>query len=342
MMLFSVYAMRVRDNFAALFTQPLFILCAVLLVVVICAVLILPLWFGRRAAVEGDRQAANLAIFRDQLADLEREHQEGILAEVDFAQARQELQRRLLDEAAPAEAAPATAVPSRKTAIALGLLLPLGALLGYLLLGTPAALDPARTTPAQGGMTQEQVDGMVARLAERMQSHPDDVQGWLLLARSYEALGRRDDAAKAGASAEQAVARLAERAQAKPDDMPGQLLLARSYELLGRYDDAAKVYAKAEKAINDQPDLLARYAESLALSSGQNGLLAGKPRQLVERALKLDPQHAYSLYLAAAAATQANEKEKAIAYWETLLPQLEPGSEQAQMVRASIDKLKGK
>ena len=133
-----------------------------LIVVVICAFLFLPLWFGQRgAAVAADRKAANLAIFRDQLADLERERHDGTLADADFEHAKQELQRRLLDEvAAPAdgEQTPAVAGPSRKTALALILVLPLAALLGYALLGDPAALDPARTAPApaEAQVTPEQ------------------------------------------------------------------------------------------------------------------------------------------------------------------------------------------
>ncbi|MCL2636583.1 MAG: c-type cytochrome biogenesis protein CcmI [Betaproteobacteria bacterium] len=275
-----------------------FILCATLIVVVICAFLLQPLCFGRRGgAAGGDRQTANLAIFRDQLAELERERQEGTLAAADFDQARQELQRRLLDEtalAAEPNTPPSAAGSSRKTAIALLLLLPLGALLGYALLGNPAALDPARTVPAPVSMSPEQIDEMVARLAERLRDNPDDMQGWLMLARSYKALGR--------------------------------------------YGDAVEAYAKAEKVIDEQPDLLASYAETIAMAGGQG--LAGKPRQLVERALKIDPRHAHSLFLAGAAALQAKDNQQAIAYWEVLLPQVEPGSELEQMLRAGIDQLK--
>ena len=276
-----------------------FAVYSTLLVTVIVAFLFLPLWFGQRSGVAtGDRQAANLAIFRDQLADLERERSEGILADADFDHARQELQRRLLNEAEPATApaSPAIGGPSRKTAIAVLLLLPIAALLGYALLGKPDALDPARTQPAaaQAQMTPEQIDAMVARLAERMQSNPDDLQGWLMLARSYKSLGR--------------------------------------------YDEAVQAYGKAEKVINDDPDLLASYAETIAMAGDQG--LAGKPLKLVERALKLDAKHAHSLFLAGAAAMQANDNKKAIAYWEALLPQVEPGSELEQMLRAGIDKMK--
>jgi lipopolysaccharide biosynthesis regulator YciM len=67
---------------------------------------------------------------------------------------------------------------------------------------------------------------------------------------------------------------------------------------------------------------------------------AGKPRQLVEKALKLDPKHGHSLFLAGAAAMEAGDNKKGIAYWEALLPQVEPGSEIDQMLRSGIDKMK--
>lgn len=277
-----------------------FAIASTLIVAAVCAFLFLPLWSGgRRRATADQRQAANIAVLRDQLADLERDRREGTLAEADFVTARDELQRRLLEEVKPAgddDSAAVRSEPTRKTAIALVLILPLAALLLYALLGKPEALDPSRTQPAaaQPQMTQEQIDEMVARLAQRMESNPDDMQGWLMLARSYKSLGR--------------------------------------------YDDAVKAFAKAEKVINEEPDLLASYAETIAMASGEG--LAGKPRQLVERALKIDGTHAHSLFLAGAAAMQANEVKQAIAYWEALLLQVEPGTELDQMLRAGIEKMK--
>ena len=187
----------------------------------------------------------------------------------------------------------ATYGPSRKMAIVLLLLLPVLALAAYGILGNPKALDPAQTAAAPK-MTAEQISGMVARLAERMQANPDDMQGWLMLARSYKTMGR--------------------------------------------YEEAAAAYAKAEKVIDDDPELLASYAETIAMASG-NGL-KGKPSQLIARALKIDPQHPHSLFLAGAAAMGAGDNRKGIAYWEALLPQVEPGSELDQMLRSGIDKMK--
>jgi len=273
-----------------------FVIYATLLIVVVAAFLLPPLWLGlRRNETKASRKEANLAVFRDQLSELEREKTEGTLADADFDQARRELQRRLLEEVAPEaeEAGKATYGPSRKMAIALLLLLPVLAFAAYGILGNPKALDPAQTAAAPK-MTAEQISGMVARLAERMQANPDDMQGWLMLARSYKTMGR--------------------------------------------YEEAAAAYAKAEKVIDDDPELLASYAETIAMASG-NGL-KGKPSQLIARALKIDPQHPHSLFLAGAAAMGAGDNRKGIAYWEALLPQVEPGSELDQMLRSGIDKMK--
>ena len=273
-----------------------FAIFATLLLVVVAAFLLPPLWLGlRQNDQKAGRKEANLAIFRDQLSELEREQKERTLADGDFEQARRELQRRLLEEVAPdAGDTPKVARgPSRKMAIVLLLLLPVLAVSGYAVLGNPKALDPAQTA-APPRMTAEQISGMVSKLAERMKANPDDMQGWLMLARSYKTMGR--------------------------------------------YEEAAEAYGKAEKVITDDPELLASYAETLAMANGKG--LDGKPKQLIERALKLDPQHPHSLFLAGAAAMEAGDNRKGIAYWEALLPQVEPGSEIDQMLRSGIDKMK--
>jgi len=274
-----------------------FAIYATLLIVVVAAFILPPLWLGLRAPrPKAERKEANLAIFRDQLRELEAEKSEGMLAAADFEQARRELQRRLLEEVEPeavTQAAAANHAPSRKTAIAILLLLPVLALLGYGVLGRPQALDPMQTA-ARPKVSPEQINAMVAKLAERMQANPDDMQGWLMLARSYKTMGR--------------------------------------------YEDAAAAYGKAEKVINDDPELLASYAETLAMASGTG--LKGKPAQLIARALKLDPKQPHALFLAGAAAMEAGDKKQGIAYWEALLPQVEPGSEIDQLLRSGIDKMK--
>lgn len=271
-----------------------FALFAGLLIIVTVAILLPSLWHGkRRQQQDHSRKAENLAIFRDQLAELEREKAEGTLLEADFQQARTELQRRLLEDVDSNEALLPTSGKSRPTALALLLILPLAAVLSYGVLGNPRALDPANTT-AQKQMTAEDISAMVNRLAEKMKNNPDDLNGWLMLARSYK--------------------------------------------MMGRYADAVDAYAKAEPMVNKDPELLASYAETIAMAAGKG--LAGKPRELINKALTLDPKHGHSLFLAGAAAMEAGEGTAGIAYWEALLPQVEAGSELDQMLRSGIAEMK--
>lgn len=273
-----------------------FAIYAILLIVALAAFILPPLWFGKRRQASGaDRKSTNLAIFRDQLADLERDRSDGTLLEADFALAKNELQRRLLEEVeveVDAESIqPSTT--SRPTAIILLFSLPVVALAAYAILGNPRALDPANTAP-QKQMTAADIEGMVTKLAERMKNNPDDLNGWLMLARSYK--------------------------------------------MMGRYSESVDAYAKAESVIDSDPELLASYAETLAMASGKG--LTGKSRALIAKALKLDPKHAHSLFLAGAAAMESGDRKTAIAHWEALLPQVEAGSELDQMLRKGIEQMK--
>ncbi len=274
-----------------------FAVFAFLLILTTLALLFPGLWFGqRRRAVDADRKRTNLAIYRDQLAELEREHAEGSLATDDFEQARTELQRRMLEEVSPQdEAIVSTTQRSRPTAMVLVFALPLLAVAGYALLGNPLALNPEKAV-AQPQMTAEDINAMVEKLAARMQENPDDTNGWLMLARSYK--------------------------------------------MLGRYDEAVAAFGKAEKAVAEDPEQLASYAETLAMASGKG--LSGKALELVNQALKLNPQHAHALFLAGMAAMERGDRSAAIGYWETLLSQVEPGSELDQMLRQGIEQMKQK
>ena len=171
-----------------------FIIVAAMLVVAIIAILLPPLWRLPKPSGSGDRREANLAIFRDQVAELEREREDGSLAEADFVQAQAELQRRLLDEVEVQPAPAAHSQGSRKTALALLLIIPLAAATGYLLLGDPRALDPLQR---QARIAPEQIEGMLAGLVDKLKKNPDDSKGWVMLARSYKVLGRFPEAANA-------------------------------------------------------------------------------------------------------------------------------------------------
>jgi cytochrome c-type biogenesis protein CcmH len=152
--------------------------------------------FSRRYAGPLSRNAANVAIYRDQLRELDADLAAGTLAREDYGRARAELEARLLQDVGEAEARPASAA-GRVSAWALGAAIPVLALVLYILVGNPAAID----REAELRATAAQVETMVARLSARLRDNPDDVNGWKLLGRSYGVMGRYAEAADAYAKA---------------------------------------------------------------------------------------------------------------------------------------------
>lgn len=136
------------------------------------------------------------------------------------------------------------------------------------------------------------------------------------------------------ADVESMVATLEGKLQRNPGDSNGWVMLARSYRALGRHDDAATAFTRAGKAVDDNPQLLAEYAETLAIN--RDGDLSGKPTELAEKALTLDPKHAFSLALAGSAAFARADYAKAIDYWQRLQAQLPPGSDEARTIEEGL------
>lgn len=186
-------------------TYTAFILAAGALALVTILILLQPWWRpwlrrnSRAGAVavadDASVRALNAAIYRDQLADLERDRTTGQLAEADYAQASDELNRRLLEDAGGAAAVVTPAAKSKPTAwLAIMLLVPLAATSLYLQLGTPTAVLDSR---AQAHAAAANMEDAIGKLQSKLEANPDNPEGWAMLARSYGALGRWDDAAKA-------------------------------------------------------------------------------------------------------------------------------------------------
>ena len=296
-----------------------FLIAAALLVVATLLMLLRPWRRGtadRAEAAAATTRDINAGIYRDQLQELDRDLAAGTLAAADHAQARAELQRRLLDDAgsgvagaaqadapaAPGRASgrtrastrgpvvPAAAGGSRATTWGIALVVPLLAGSIYALLGEPAALDER----ARQGVTQGDVEKMVEGLAARLEKNPDP---------------------------------------------KGFAVLARSYRVMGRMQDAQAAFARIGPELDRDPGLLAEYADTLA--SGAQGSLEGKPLELVARALSIDPNHPMSLALAATAAFNRKDLKLAASYWERMLPQLPPESDDAKWVANRLAEIRG-
>jgi cytochrome c-type biogenesis protein CcmH len=115
------------------------------------------------------------------------------------------------------------------------------------------------------------------------------------------------------ADIETLVQRLADRMQADPSDPQGWMLLGRAYAGLQRFEDARNAFAEAVKRTTPDAQLLADYADVLAMTQGQR--LAGEPEKLVRQALALEPDHLKALALAGSAAMERADYKAAIDFW---------------------------
>jgi cytochrome c-type biogenesis protein CcmH len=162
-----------------------------------------PLLRGKNAAPPS-RASANVAIYRDQLRELDADLAAGTLAREDYERARAELEARALRDAGQPDTpvvnppdTPAVKPPGRGFAWTLAAAVPLAAVGLYVLVGNPGGVD----REAQLHASRAQVEAMVERLAARLRENPDDANGWKLLGRSYGVMGRYAEAADAYAKA---------------------------------------------------------------------------------------------------------------------------------------------
>jgi cytochrome c-type biogenesis protein CcmH len=130
------------------------------------------------------------------------------------------------------------------------------------------------------------------------------------------------------------VERLATRLRESPDDIEGWKLLGRSYSALGRFPESATAYAKAAVLEPRDAQLLADFADVLAMAQGQR--LEGEPEKLIARALELDPKNLKALALAGTAAYARKDYATAAAQWEKMLPLVHPDSEDARAIRSNV------
>jgi cytochrome c-type biogenesis protein CcmH len=266
-----------------------FIYVAVAMMAVVMLVLAIALWRGsqlgaRLAAHQADAlndpAQANAAVYRDQMAELDREFVQGNLSYEELKAARDELSERLLADVADLDAsskpvAPASAVVWRKPWLAIGLLVfvvPVASMLMYSVMGEPAALDPRALTQGVNSseeVTPEKLTEMAIAITRRLQDEPNSMEGWVMLGRVQRARGH--------------------------------------------FEEAAEAYGKALSLSRDD-NLSIERAEVLAQKNG--GSFAGEPWAIIQRVLTADPHHLNALFLAGSASYAEMNYQTALRYWE--------------------------
>ncbi|MEQ1848222.1 MAG: c-type cytochrome biogenesis protein CcmI, partial [Nitrospira sp.] len=216
----------------------------------------------KRSAQLTSEQEKTLPVYRQQFSELEQDLTNGLLTDDQYQTARHELERRVLEETGSTETSSMMSgglVNLRLVALSLVLAIPAASGVLYWTLGNPAAMThpTASSMSAQSGADNER------QMTEGLNAMVD---------------------------------KLKKKLEQNPNDATGWTMLARSYMAMERYADAVPTFEKALKLNPNNADMLADYADALAVHQGRK--LEGKPETLIEKALKVDPNHVKALMLA--------------------------------------------
>lgn len=281
------------------------------------------------------RGAHALEVYRLQLAELDADVARGTLMDAEAAASRIEIQRRMLraaDETVAGTAPDAGRSPAHLIAVALALIVPFAAIALYLLGGSPA-LTPNVSSQKVAGADREHLDmaALTAQLAERLAKSPDDIQGWMLLGRSYMNL---DEPAKSVAAYRRAVALTGAK--------PAPMVLAEFAEALVNAEDgvvgdaAAGIFHQVLEIMPGEP----RARFYLGLQRAQTGDVAGGLEDWVALIKSAEPGAPWAGMVRAQAAEAARQLNLELA---DLLPdaQAPPGGPSPEDVQAAAQMPEG-
>lgn len=251
-----------------------------------------------------ERDAVNVTVYRDQLADLDKDLENDILTQPQYNQSKQELQQRMLQDI-PGKKEMGIRKTSKFVNFAMSfvivLALPVAAIYLYLEIGDTRGLLPqsqlanATQVPQSSGDSampdgHDNFSSVLDNLIARLNDNPEDIEGWVMLGRTYA--------------------------------------------IMKRYDEATSTYAKLTELVPDSPQILSDYADVMAMTN--EGSLVGKPEELIQQALSIDPEYPKALALAGTAEFEQDDFGQAAKYWERLLAVIPPDSQLAASVNESI------
>ncbi len=245
---------------------------------------LLPPLLRSRVAAPDARVAANAAVYREQLEELGAELQRGTLTREEFERASREIEHRIVDEHGAPGGAPEAARHRAPVAaaIAVGLLVPLAAAIGYWQLGEPRALQ----AEAMRNADPQQLRALTERLADHLLKTPDDAEGWALLGRALLSQGQYEHAAKSFARA----------VQLSPENRELLVEFIKALALAGRAEFEQRNYAAAigywERILPFAPpesEFARSVNESIAEAKSLGGA-AAPAAMAVQGVVSLDPK----------------------------------------------------
>ena len=246
----------------------------------------------------------NLAVFKQQLEELDNDLEAGNLDQNRYDAARKDLEKSLLTDVSTTTSESSVQVsPSGRIMAVTALLIPLAAWLLYDLLGTPEIINHLAQQPAPGTTQQTAqapsggmenlppMDELVRRLAEKLQENPDNQDGWIMLGGSYMALND--------------------------------------------HSAAINAYQRAMEMNDQRVDLLLAYAEAIAATTGND--FTGRAAPMIEKAYQLEPENPNVLWLAGILAYQSSDFKSAILRWDSLRSSLTPQRAELESVNNASD-----
>jgi len=188
-----------------------------------------PLLRKKEVAAKAARRDVNIAVYRDQMKEMETDLANGLLSEEQFQAGKLELETRLAEDALAKEDAAVAPVVSRRLGFTLAGVLPVAAFGLYFWLGNPAALTAiadAQSNPATVGAPGERdIMSMIQQIESQTKAYPNDGEAWEMLAKTYA--------------------------------------------LVERWPDALQAYERAFKLLPAKPSVMSGYAEALALTNNR-------------------------------------------------------------------------
>ncbi len=274
---------------------------------VTAVVIVLLAWplLRRSDATARDRSAHDLAVWRDKLAEVDRDLRRRLIDPEQAEAARLEIKHRILALADEASASAQSTRPSPLLATAVAVIIPVAGVAGYLVLGTPEGRDQPLAARDIG--------------ADR---NP--------VATADGSRGAGSD----GPSLETAIEQLRQHLAESPDDARGWQLLGRSLQTLERHGEAAVAFGRAWALDEQDSERAALYAEARVAAA--DGVVDAEAVDAFAHALAIDRANPKARYYLALAKAQQGDVQKALQGWVDLVAISPPNAPWLKIVRRQI------